>query len=113
MLVMQATCISLVGSTKLNIGSCKEQLSNFSGTILYVGGGGPGNYTRIQDAIDNASDGDTVFVYNDSSPYIENVVVDKSLDIVGEEANSTIVSRIIMDPLFKFLLTMYSSADFL
>lgn len=92
MLVMQATCISLVGSTKLNIGSCKEQLSNFSGTILYVGGGGPGNYTRIQDAIDNASDGDTVFVYNDSSPYIENVVVDKSLDIVGEEANSTIVS---------------------
>jgi len=31
---------------------------------LYVGGSGPGNYTKIQDAIDDASYGDTVFVYN-------------------------------------------------
>lgn len=29
------------------------------GNTLYVGGFGPGNYTRIQDAIDNSSDGDT------------------------------------------------------
>jgi hypothetical protein len=29
---------------------------------LYVGGNGQGNYTRIQDAINNASYGDTVFV---------------------------------------------------
>jgi hypothetical protein len=28
--------------------------------ILYVGGGGPGNYTTIQEAIDNASNGDTI-----------------------------------------------------
>ncbi len=40
-----------------------------SGNTLYVGGDGPGNYTKIQDAINNASDGDTVFVYDDSSPY--------------------------------------------
>ena len=34
--------------------------STFShdGKILYVGGDGPDNYTRIQDAINNASDGD-------------------------------------------------------
>lgn len=31
------------------------QISN-SGNILYVGGSGPNNYTKIQDAIDNASD---------------------------------------------------------
>ena len=31
---------------------------------LYVGGSGEGNYTKIQDAIDDASDGDIVFVYN-------------------------------------------------
>jgi hypothetical protein len=31
---------------------------------LYVGGSGPGNFTKIQDAVDNASDGDTVFVYD-------------------------------------------------
>jgi len=34
------------------------------GNWLYVGGSGPGNYTGIQQAIDNASAGDTVFVFN-------------------------------------------------
>jgi len=31
------------------------------GRTLYVGGNGPNNYTRIQDAVDDASDGDTIF----------------------------------------------------
>ena len=62
-----------------------------TGNILYVGGSGPNNYTRIQDAIDNASDGDTVFVYDDSSPYFESVVIDKSISLVGEEKNTTII----------------------
>ena len=42
------------------------------GDTLYVGGNGTGNYTSIQDAIDNASDGDTVYVYNGT--YIERPV---------------------------------------
>ena len=46
-----------------------------NGNILYVGGDGPGNYTKIQNAIDNASSGDTVFVYDDSSPYIEDIKI--------------------------------------
>jgi len=58
---------------------------------LYVGGSGPGNYTRIQDAVDNASDGDTVFVYDYSSPYYENLVIDKSLNLIGEDQVSTII----------------------
>ena len=62
-----------------------------SGDTLYVGGSGLGNYTSIQDAIDNASVGDTVFVYDDSSPYFENVVVNKSINIAGEDRNTTII----------------------
>jgi len=58
---------------------------------LYVGGSGTGNYSTIQDAIDDASDGDTVFVYNDSSPYIENVVVNKSINLIGEDKDSTVI----------------------
>jgi len=58
---------------------------------LYVGGTGTGNYSTIQEAIDDASDGDTVFVYDDSSPYIENVVVDKSINLIGEDRNTTII----------------------
>jgi parallel beta-helix repeat protein len=50
-------------------------------TTLYVGGGGGGNYSKIQWAIDNASDGDTVFVYNGT--YYENVVVNKGINLTG------------------------------
>jgi len=60
--------------------------------ILYVGGHGPGNYSSIQAAIDNASNGDIVFVYSESSPYLENVIVNKPLQIRGENSTSTMIS---------------------
>ena len=69
----------------------KSSISSFDGNTLYVGGNGTGNYTKIQDAIDDASDGDTVFVYDDSSPYYENLEVDKSIHIIGEDKNSTVI----------------------
>jgi len=59
------------------------------GPWLYVGGSGPGNYTRIQDAIDNASDGDTIFVY--SGVYYEHVVVNKTIDLIGEDKDTTVI----------------------
>ena len=60
-----------------------------NGTTLYVGGSGPGNYTTIQSAIDNASDGDTVYVY--TGIYIENIRVQKALSLIGEDKNTTII----------------------
>ena len=51
------------------------------GNNLYVGGTGEGNYTKIQDAIDDASDMDTVFVYNGT--YYENVFIDKTINLIG------------------------------
>ncbi len=67
----------------------KNSPSTSRGNWLYVGGSGPGNYTKIQDAIDNASDGDIVFVF--SGLYIENVFVNKSLNLIGENREITIV----------------------
>ena len=60
----------------------KTSFNNFnsSANTLYVGGDGPGNYTSIQDAIDNATDGDTVFVYK--GLYFEHIVVDKSISLL-------------------------------
>ena len=68
-----------------------EKSQSSRGTWLYVGGSGPGNYTRIQDAINNSTGGDTVYVYNDSSPYYEHVLVNKSINLIGEETNTTII----------------------
>jgi len=67
----------------------KSSALSFDGNTLYVGGSGLNNYTRIQDAIDNASDWDTVFVYNGS--YYENVLVDKSISLIGEDRNLTFI----------------------
>ena len=56
---------------------------------LYVGGIGPGNYTTIQSAIDNASSGDIIYVY--SGMYYENVDVYKTLSLIGESRDGTII----------------------
>jgi len=88
-----------VGIILLFVGTCvipaiaqtTEKPSASRGNWLYVGGSGPGNYTRIQDAVDNATDGDTVYVYADSSPYFEHVKVNKSLFLLGENRDTTII----------------------
>jgi parallel beta-helix repeat protein len=64
---------------------------SLTGTWLYVGGSGLGNFSRIQDAVDNALDGDTVYVYDDLSPYYEHVVVNISVNLIGEDVNTTII----------------------
>jgi parallel beta-helix repeat protein len=61
------------------------------GNWLYVGGSGPGNYTKIQDAVNDTVGGDTVFVYDDASPYLETVVINTSIRILGEEKNLTVI----------------------
>jgi parallel beta-helix repeat protein len=89
-----------VGIILLFVGTCiipaiaqniEKTLLTSRGNWLYVGGSGPGNYTRIQDAIDNASNGDIVYVYDDSSPYIENINVNTSLSLIGENKTTTII----------------------
>lgn len=69
----------------------EQHYRDMTGTILYVGGSGPGNFSTIQQAVDNASDGDTVFVFDDASPYQEHVHVNASLTLLGENKNSTVI----------------------
>ena len=46
-------------------------------------------YCFIQQAIDNASYGDTIFVY--PGRYKENIVIDKIITLIGEDRNTTII----------------------
>ena len=58
---------------------------------FYVGGSGPGNYTTIQEALDSAQDGDTVFVYDNNSPYIESLTINTSIHLIGEQKETTVI----------------------
>lgn len=64
-----------------------KQLSNLN--TLYVGGSGPNNYTKIQDAIDNSTNGDIVFVYNGT--YYENIIINKSINLIGEDKEKVFI----------------------
>jgi parallel beta-helix repeat protein len=87
-LLFIATCI--IPTTARDVGNSFQSASK--GDWLYVGGSGPGNYTKIQDAIDHASWFSTVFVY--SGVYDEKIDIPKAISLIGESRNTTIISRV-------------------
>lgn len=84
---MQRTIISLVvsGVFLFSLLSVARFDSAFSSETIVV----PTDFPTIQAAINNASDGDTVFVYNGT--YFEDVVVNKTIMLIGEDRNTTII----------------------
>jgi parallel beta-helix repeat protein len=78
--------------------SIDDILCNIDSKVIYVDDDnkmGPWNgtlkfpYQYIHDAVENATNGDTIFVFNGT--YLENLIVDKTLSIIGEKENSTII----------------------
>lgn len=61
------------------------------GDVIYVDDNGVNRagYDSIQDAINAADEGDTVYVY--SGIYYENIVIDKIINLVGEDKTTTII----------------------
>jgi len=73
-------------SVFLPVGVCKGE----EGKTFIVQTDGDGNYTHIQDAIDAANPGDTIYVR--PGVYYENLVVNKTISLVGEDKNTTIIN---------------------
>jgi parallel beta-helix repeat protein len=69
----------------------KPSLPASRGNTLYVGGSGPGNFSTIQSALNVTHNGNTVFVYDDSSPYIEHLWINTSIRLLGENAETTVI----------------------
>jgi len=81
--------ISILLITSILAISPVQTLKNSRDT-LYVGGGGSGNYSTIQSALDDANPGDIIHVYK--GLYVENVIVSKNdIILIGENKNSTII----------------------
>ena len=62
---------------------------NASAATLTVDDDGDAEYTKIQDAIDNATAGDTIRVWEGT--YEENVVIDKMVNLIGNGSEDTII----------------------
>jgi parallel beta-helix repeat protein len=85
------TIIAMNIITSIDTTGEKPSIIYSDGNTFYVGGSGSNNYTKIQEAINDSNDGDTVFVYNDSSPYFENIIINKKISLIGEDKNTTII----------------------
>ncbi len=57
--------------------------------IIYVGSLGKESFSSIQDAINNASSGDTIYVH--SGIYYENIFIGKKVALIGEHPLTTII----------------------
>lgn len=62
-------------------------INSVSADTIYVDDGGGGDFTSIQEAIDAANESDTINVF--SGEYVENIVVNKTIHIVGAGSSNT------------------------
>jgi parallel beta-helix repeat protein len=91
--LVMAIFLLLVGTSIVPaVAQNTEKQSSSRGYWLYVGGSGPGNYSKIQDALNFSIDGDTVFVYDDNAPYLEQLTIDTTITLLGENRTTTIIN---------------------
>lgn len=67
-----------------------EICKGFQTNTLFVGGTGDKNYSKIQDAIDNSKENDTIIVFD--GIYNESIVINKSINLVGLNKNSVFIN---------------------
>jgi hypothetical protein len=85
--ILSATICSLLFFTLfIGIDLHFDLIQQTKGAVVYVGGGGPGNHSTIQEGINAANTGDTVFVYSGQYGY---TIVNKTINLVGENKETT------------------------
>ena len=71
---------------------------------FFVSLDGTGNYTSIQEAIDSASNNDTIYV--SKGTYFENILITKPIELIGEDKNTTKIDG------GSYRSVIYISADY-
>jgi parallel beta-helix repeat protein len=79
--------VSFIGI--LVVDEIDNKIAVSAGTTRYVGGAGAGNFSKIQNAIDNSTTGDIVKVL--SGTYYENISINKKIHVIGSGRSSTTI----------------------
>ena len=96
-MVLRSKCLVLIFILLLGIANVSFKGTSNSIPIFPVGSrstivvnaSGGGDYTNIQSAIDNATNGDEIFIR--AGTYYENIIIDKELKIEGEGNTNTFI----------------------
>lgn len=81
--------ITLLSSIISSVG-CIEETTKNEFRFIYVDDDGGADFTLIQNAINYASDGDTIYVYNGT--YNEQLIINNSINLIGESKDYTIIN---------------------
>ena len=106
--IIKTTClitIIIFITTGFYIETCQGQHTK----IIHVGQQENTNFTSIQEAINHANNGDTIYVHQ--GHYNETILINKPIIVIGENKTSTIVDGgkkdsvfIILQNLLKYLM---------
>jgi len=86
---MKKIFLSIFLTTLLVLTSVSFSTAATENNIIYVDDDGGADYTTIQDAIQAASEGDSIYVY--PGTYYGIITIEKSLTLTGEDKTSTII----------------------
>jgi parallel beta-helix repeat protein len=83
-IIIILVAIGFMSFSFFNIISEKNETTS---TKIIVDWNGNGNYTTIQEAINNASSGDTIYVW--AGIYNENIIINKTITLIGNDTTNT------------------------
>lgn len=90
-LILILSIILVITNLNITTPASSSSIATTSGSnTLYVGGTGPNNYTgyqAIRNALNDANDGDAIFIYN--GIYGETISINKEITIMGENKSKT------------------------
>ncbi len=83
-------CVVLVFTMLVSVDMGVEVSSRVRAAIIYVDDNGGEDFISIQDAIDAASEGDTIYIYNGT--YTGAVDINKSINLIGESREGVLLN---------------------
>ena len=94
-MLMTLLILFMVVGVTITTNTTAEHITSTNNQNIIVNKNGEGDYTTIQDAIDNAVEGTTIMVKN--GIYSEIINIKKSITLIGEDKDRTIINPISED----------------